>query len=298
MKPSIKFRIKTAYNRTLFFVLGVLIILGAAECSRKKIETTPPAEELYAKALAFYEGKPNLTGRLLPDAREKYSDTWARPIYISRNYTRAIEAFQEVIYYYPFSKYSILSEIRIADCHFEIEEFDIAAQAYEDFVRFHPVHEEIPYANYRLGLCHYNQMRKPGRDQTETEKALVQFELLRLRYPNTQYAEDAVPQINECKERLARHNFKIARFYMKRNKYWAAAARFEKVWRNYPETKQADEALFRQALCHDRLNRGQEAIDLYERLLSTYPESSFREQAASKKNSLENKINVNNTMRE
>lgn len=298
MRPTKKSKKKIAAEWIVLFCLGAISIIEAASCSRKKLETAPQADDLYAKAMSYYQGRSNWIGKLFSQSREKYSDTRADPIFTSRNYTRAIDAFQKVIYNYPFSTYAILSELRIADCHYEIEEHEIAGQAYEDFIRFHPVHKEVPYANYRLGLCHYHRMLKPGRDQTETENALVQFQLLLISHPESEYVEEARPLIKDCEERLARHNFKIARFYFKQKNYWAAAARFEKAWQLFPETEPAEEAIFKQAQCQDRLSRYQNALALYDELLSQFPEGSYRDEALSRKKELILKNGEKNTIRE
>jgi outer membrane protein assembly factor BamD len=272
---------------------GVMMLLEAGACTWKKPKPIPPAEEFYAEAMTLYQGKPNWLAKKFPGLQEKYKDTWASPIFQRRNYVRAIETFQEVIYNYPFSKYAILSELRIADCHFGMEEYEISVQSYEDFIRLHPVHEEVAYATYRLGLCHYHQRLKPGRDQSETEMAMVQFQILLSLYPESAHAEDARAKTSDCEESLARHNFLVARFYFKQNNYWAASSRFEKIWRNYPDSGYAEEALFRQAECYDRLSRGKEAILFYGQLVSRFPDSAFCETALSRKAELERKSREN-----
>ncbi len=292
MSPSRKTGTKPVLRWFLVAVFGLVMLLEAGACTWRKPKPIPSAEDLYAEAMALYQGKPNWLAKRFPGLKNRYEDSWAGPIFQHRNYARAIESFQEVIYNYPFSKYAILSELRIADCHFGmggVEEYEIAIQCYEDFIRLHPVHEEVAYATYRLGLCYYHQRLKAGRDQSETEMAMVQFQILLSRYPESSYAEDTRAKIRDCEERLARHNFLVARFYEKQNNYWAASNRFEKIWRNYPESGHAEESLFRQAECYDRLSRREEAILFYEQFISRFPESAFCKMALSRKSALERK---------
>jgi outer membrane protein assembly factor BamD len=289
MSPARKSRKGIIPGRIILFCLAALMILDVSACARKKKKTAPPVEELYQNALVLLSGRPTLLGKKFPAAREKYKDTWNSAFYTRHNYTRALEAFKKVIYHYPFSRYAILAELRIADCHFELKEYETAAEAYKDFIRFHPVHQETSHATYRLGLCYYHQMLRPGRDQTNTEKALTQFILLKSRYPECQYVEKAESLIHDCEERLAKHKFGIGRFYYRQKNYWAASARFQKVWQECPEAKTAEKALFKQAQCQDRLNRYENALVLYKELLSRFPDGKFREQADTRMKELEKK---------
>lgn len=289
MIPAGKSGLRPALKARLFLPLLLFCaLLGAQACETwKKEKTIPPADVLYEEALGLYEGRPNWAARKFPKLREKYKDTRAAFLFRKRNYTMALEKFQEVIYNYPFSKYAILSELRIADCHYGMTEYEIAAQYYEDFIRLHPVHEQVAYATYRLGCCHYEQRLKPGRDQTETELAMVQFRLIMSLYPEDSFSQDAAVKLQECEERLASHNYRIARFYLKSDNYWAAAKRFEKIWRNYPDAALAEEALFRNAVCFEKLNRFKEADMLYDVLLIKFPEGSYSGQAVGRKAAVE-----------
>jgi outer membrane protein assembly factor BamD len=155
---------------------------------------------------------------------DAYQDGW---------YKRAIEYFQKVRDQYPLSKLALLAELGIADSHFSDAEYGEAELAYTDFINLHPTNENVPYAIYQLGMCHYKQMYSIDRDQTETNKARKEFERLIARFPNSKFSLMAEKTLRECKRNLAEHEFYVGNFYFKKKQYKSALKRFETVAKDY-----------------------------------------------------------------
>ena len=149
------------------------------------------------------------------------------------NYKKAREYFLQLKEEYPLHNLTILAEIGIADSYYSDKEYMEAESAYNDFITFHPTNENVPYALYQLGLCHYNRMEDIDRDQMETVKALKEWEKLVARYPESKLSTTAAKLIRECKQKLAEQEFYVGQFYFKQKKYQAALARFETVAKNY-----------------------------------------------------------------
>jgi len=158
-------------------------------------------------------------------------------------YTRAIEAFQDVRDRYPYSRYAVLAELRIADAEFYREEYDAAFEAYDEFEKLHPKNEYIPYVIYQKGMCHFKRMTSPEKDQHHTSKAKEVFERLVRRFPRSEYAKRARKNIRKCLLFLAEHELHVGHFYFKKGKYRAALARYNYLLQNYPDMGQYDEAL-------------------------------------------------------
>jgi outer membrane protein assembly factor BamD len=149
------------------------------------------------------------------------------------HYKKAQEYFLRLKEEYPLHDLAILAEIGIADSLYSDKEYPEAENAYSDFISLHPVNENVPYALYQLGMCHYNQIGAIDRDQTETIKAKKEWEKLVTRYPESKFFAMAEKLIRECKQKLAEHEFYVAKFYLRQKKYQAALSRFEEVARDY-----------------------------------------------------------------
>ena len=151
------------------------------------------------------------------------------------NYKDALESFQQLRDWYPFSKYAILAELRIADAHYHLLEYPEAVTAYEEFERLHPRNEAIPYVIYQIGLCHFEQIDTVDRDQTSARKAMETFQRLIRQHPDDPYSKKAGANLVTCIQSLAGHEYYVGQFYYKRKYYKAALYRFLAVINQYPD---------------------------------------------------------------
>lgn len=159
------------------------------------------------------------------------------------DYKTAVKAYSDLRDWYPFSKYAILAELKIADAHYALKEYDEALFAYAEFEKMHPKNEAIPYVIYQSGLCWFDQIRSVDRDATPARKSMELFNRLIDQYPDSNYVPMAKEKIVTCIENLAGHELYVAHFYLKTKKYPAALKRYEYLAENFPETEQGKEAL-------------------------------------------------------
>lgn len=170
----------------------------------------------------------------LPKASPEGLYARASEEYKQGSYKKAQEYFLRLKEEYPLHDLAVLAEIGAADSLFSDKEYAQAADAYSDFISLHPLNENVPYAIYQIGMCHYHQMEAVDRDQTETVKARNEWEKLVERYPESKFAPMAEKMLREVKQRLAEREFYIGEFYFKQKKYQAALGRFEKIAKEYP----------------------------------------------------------------
>lgn len=173
------------------------------------------------------------------------------------DYKDAIESFEKLKDWYPFSKFVILAELKIADAHYHLKEYDSAVEAYESFENLHPRNEAIPYVIFQTGRCYFEQIDTIDRDQTPAKKALDIFTRLKKQFPNDPYATKAEEHIKECNKSLAGHEFYVGEFYYKSKHYKAALNRFKSVLTNYPDVGIHQQALQYITLCEDLATKDQ-----------------------------------------
>ncbi len=172
------------------------------------------------------------------------------------DYRGAIEAFEKVRDWYPFSKYVVLADLKIADARFELAEYEAAAHDYDAFERLHPRNEAIPFVVYRIGLCHFNQLDTIDRDQTPARQALEIFQRLQTRFPESEYAEKAREIVRQCRQSLAGHELYVGKFYYRTEHYKAAWHRFQTVLSDYEKVGDCQEARRYKRLCEKRMTAG------------------------------------------
>ena len=163
--------------------------------------------------------------------------------FMSQDYNRAVKAYTDLKDWYPFSKYAILAELKIADAYFHLEEYDEAIVAYETFEKMHPRNEAVPYVIHQIALAWFNQIDMVGRDASPARNAKAQFERLIQLYPNYEQTQKAAERIQTCIDNMVGHELYVANYYMKTKEYKAALKRFEYIVEFYPGTEQSEIAL-------------------------------------------------------
>jgi outer membrane protein assembly factor BamD len=190
---------------------------------------------------AWFESKEESTAQeLASDGMEQFKNG---------DYKDAIKTFQNLKDWYPFSKFAILAELKIADAHYKLEEYEEAIFAYEEFENLHPRNEAIPYVLYQIGRCHFDRLDTVDRDQTSARKALEAFDRLQKQFPENSYAIRSGEHMKKCLKSLAGHEFYVGVFYYKSKHYKAALSRFRSVLLNYPDVGVHHKALEYIALC-------------------------------------------------
>jgi outer membrane protein assembly factor BamD len=228
-------------------------------------------------------------------------------------YNDAIKYFEYVKNKYPYSKYAVLADLRTADAHYEREEWLQAADAYRLFVRYHPSHESVPYASYRIALAYYEETAKDPlgdvwlvgpvlsflspipkaeeRDQTATRDAIQAFDDYLNRFPDDENVEQAKSMRQKAREKLASSDISAAKFYTARNKHRGAMWRYLHVADKYSDTSLAPDALLRAAnIAIDELDEPETAEPLLLRITSGYKESDEAKDAAKLLEKVQKKI--------
>jgi outer membrane protein assembly factor BamD len=181
--------------------------------------------------------------------------------YTSGNYRKAIDSFEKLKDYYPFDKLAMLAELKIADAHFKLEEYEEAIVAYEEFANLHPLNEAIPYVIYQTGMSYHNRVDTIDRDQTNALKALETFNRLTRQYPEDPYAFKANEKAKQCLKSIAGHEFYVGLYYFKSKHYKAALVRFRSVLSQYPDVGVHQQALQYIASCEAALNVETSVVD-------------------------------------
>jgi outer membrane protein assembly factor BamD len=176
------------------------------------------------------------------------------------NYEKATEAFQMVKDRYPYSKFAVEAELKMADAMYKKQEFDEAYEAYDQFEKLHPKNPNIPYVIYQKGMCHFRQVTTIDRDQTHTLKARQEFDRLIRRFPRHEYARMGRRKLRQCLIYLSEYELYVGRFYFKQGDFKAAMGRFSYILENYPDMGQYHEALDYIRRCKIKLSEKKDQV--------------------------------------
>lgn len=158
-------------------------------------------------------------------------------------YQFAVEKLRTVKNKFPYSRYSVLAKLRLADVYFLQESFGEAAAAYESFAELHPKHDKVPYALERVGESYYKDI--PGniaRDLTSAQRSLEAYERFMKKFPTNARANEVLKKKTEVRNTLAEKQMYIGNWYLGQDQYLAALRRYKMVLEVYGDTKWSREA--------------------------------------------------------
>ncbi len=193
----------------------------------------------------------------------------------SKNYDDAILEFDEVERQHPYSVWARKSILMSSYSSYKNRDFIKAEVNLKRYIGLYPASNLVPYAQYLLAMCYYDQIIDNKRDQTAVSNAYQTFKLILDRYPDTAYAKDSYYKLIFLEDIMAAKEMNIAKTYFSLKKYIAAAKRFKNIVNNYQTTSFVPEALHRLVEVYLILGVTEEAL-LNARVLGhNFPDSKW-----------------------
>lgn len=204
-----------------------------------------------------------------------------------KNWEQAAKLYEELESKYPYGRFAQQGQLEIAYAYYKQGEQAQAVAAAEKFMKLHPNHPHVDYALYLKGLANFREDlgffgrivkqdladrdAKTARDSFETFKELV------TRFPESRYADDSRQRMAYLIEALARHEVKVARYYMSRGAWLAAANRAQEVILHFPRSSARRDALEVMVESYDRMGLGELRDDAKKVLAKNYPQDRMIE---------------------
>ncbi|BBB27720.1 outer membrane protein assembly factor BamD [Amphritea japonica] len=240
----------------LLAIISITLIASGCSWFGGDEKETPdvPEQELYQSALDMLEGE---------------------------NFPLAIEKLQLLEARYPFGRFSDQAQLELIFAYHKNYEPEAARATADRFIRLNPNHANLDYAYYLKGLTSFEQDRtffekylpidETQRDPGSALESFQSFQQLVSRFPNSQYAPDAQKRMTYLKNRLATHEVHVARYYVTREAWIAAANRGRYVVENYQETPALPDALSVMVLAYTELGMTDLAADSQAVLDANFP---------------------------
>lgn len=235
---------------------------------------------------------------LLPDVIDETAGWSAQRLYSEAkeqldegNYERAIKLFETLEARYPYGRYAQQAQIEVAYAYYKDQEPISAIAAADRFIKLYPNHPNVDYAYYLKGLVNFND--DPGilgrlsmfgiraeqdmaeRDPRAARESFAAFKELATRYPDSKYTPDAIARMKYLVNALASHEIHVAKYYLKRKAWVAAANRAKQVLQNYPEAPALEEALAVLIVAYDELGLTELRDDARRVLALNFPQSRY-----------------------
>lgn len=205
------------------------------------------------------------------------------------NYGGAVKLFEALEARYPYGRFAQQAQLEVAYAYYKDGEQATAIAAADRFIKLHPNHKNVDYAYYLKGLSNFNDdlglmgivsekilnQDMSERDPKASRESFENFKELVSRYPKSKYAPDAVQRMKHLVNVVALNEVQVARYYMKRGGYVAAANRAQYALKEYPQTPATEEALFIMMKAYDALGMADLRDDAHRVMKKNFPDSRF-----------------------
>jgi outer membrane protein assembly factor BamD len=214
--------------------------------------------------------------KLYADAKEEQADG---------NFETAVKMLEKVEARASGTLLAQQAQLDLAYAYYRSGEKALALAKLERFIRLHPTSPAMDYAYYLQGLINFNEdlglfgrlarQDLSERDQQASRDAYESFKQVVDRFPESKYAEDARLRMNHVVNSLAAGEVHVARYYLRRGAYLAAANRAQQAIKDYPQSPAIDEALYIMSRAYDQLGLVQLRDDAVRVLKQSFPDSAY-----------------------
>lgn len=183
---------------------------------------------------------------------------------IQADYPTAIKIYEALMARYPFAAETRQSRLDVIYAYYRAGESDSAIDAADTFIRENPTHPRLDYAWYLKGLTDFERLPNflerwarvdlNKRPPTQARRSFAAFQTVVEQYPNSEYAHDARRRMVYLRNRLADYELAVARYYVGRGAYVAAAQRAKVCIEEFDGAPAVREALEILIVSYDKMD--------------------------------------------
>ena len=203
----------------------------------------------------------------------------------SGNYAGAVKAYEALEAKYPFGRYAQQSQLDIAYAYYKEGETAQAVAAADRFLKLHPNHPNADYALYIKALAYFKpdlglfgellNLDPSERDPKALRESFEVFKELVTRFPDSRYTDDSRIRMAFLVNALAKHDVAVARYYLGRGAYLAAANRAQSVFQRYPQATATEDALVVSVQAYEQMGMAELATSSRRVLEKNFPNNNM-----------------------
>jgi outer membrane protein assembly factor BamD len=222
------------------------------------------------------------------DTELKYKE--AMNYYEKGKYMKAYSLLENVATHYKGTSKSEHVLFMIAESYRKNEDYITAYNYYQTYTKTFPNGPSVDDCYFYCGMCYYELSPDPRLDQTDTKKAIEEFELYLDLFPNGKHVLEVNEKIAELTDKLVKKEYLSSKLYYNLgnylgNNYLSAIVTAESVLMKYPNTTYKEDLMIlilrskyeqaKHSVEEKRKQRFIETIDEYYHFRSEFPNSKY-----------------------
>jgi outer membrane protein assembly factor BamD len=198
------------------------------------------------------------------------------------NWESSIKLYEQLESKFPYGRFAQQAQLEVAYAYYKNGDTAQAIAACEKFAKLHPNHPNVEYALYLKALANFKEdlgalgkfvkQDLADRDPKAARESFEAFKELASRFPDSRYAEDSRARMAYLVEALARHEVRVAHYYLSRGAYLAAANRAQDTIIHFPHSPSRRDALDVMVDAYDRMGLKELRDDTKKVLARNYPD--------------------------
>lgn len=206
-----------------------------------------------------------------------------------KDWIAAAKYFSFIKARFPYSKYAVLAELRMADAEFGAGHYLQAIDSYKMYMKFHPTHDMVTngYCSFRIGESYYKML--PGdwwilppsyeKDQSASYDAERELRKFIRQYKDSPFVKKANPMLVKVSNKLAQHEWYVAKFYWERGKPMGTVLRLRRLLDRYAGAGLDVDAMWLLGQAYVKVKMPDRARGVWERLVKEHPRHEKAEEA-------------------
>ena len=200
-----------------------------------------------------------------------------------KNYLGAIKNFEALDADYPFGPHAQQAQLDVIYAYYKSGDVASVILAADRYIRLYPASPHVDYAYYMRGIVGFKlglswvqklaSVNPASRDISSLQKSYRAFATIVDMFPQSHYLPDAVIRMKYIRNLIAQHEIIIAKFYLKRRAYVAAANRAAYVVQHYQDSPEVINGLTIMVEAYRALDLPKMADLSYRLLKVNYPNS-------------------------
>jgi outer membrane protein assembly factor BamD len=228
------------------------------------------------------------------DVKAKYE--LAEKFYNEGDYKRSNRLFEQIAPKYIGKPQGERVMFFFANTYFKTGNHYLAGYQFERFIKSYPKSDKIQEATFLEAKSYYVLSPKYSLDQTDTDKALSKLQNFINTYPKSEFFAEANTMAQELTTKKEKKEIEIAKQFDKLGEFnypilVSAIAALDNFITDNPGSTYREDAFYYRVKASTNLamnstpdrmqGRLQEALDAYNALMKSYPETKFEKEASN-----------------
>src|ERR687887_2009005 len=216
----------------------------------------------------------------------------AKDAMTAKEWPKAIKYLEKLEARYPYGRFAQQAQLEVAYAQWKDGERASAIAAADRFIKLYPNHPSVDYAWYLKGLVNFYELQgvlswlttpdMSDRDPKAARDGFVAFKEVVTRFPDSRYAEDSKSRMRFLVNALASNEVHVARYYMKRGAFLAAANRAQYAIEHYPQAPAVEEAMAILVKAYDQLGMKDLRDSANRVLMKNFPNTEYMKPGGKK----------------